>query len=143
MKKGFRSNCPVTSALDIIGDKWTLVIIKQMLLEGKRTFKEFVESDEAIATNILSVRLKMLEQYKIISKRKLSDNKKVNIYLLTEKGLDLAPIIVALTIWSEDSIREFHPKLYADDRIEMLKEHKESFAKMLVENYKNENWSLK
>ena len=64
MKKEFRSGCPISSALDIVGDKWTLVIIKQMLLEGKKTFKDFSESDEAIAFNILSSRLKMLEEFK-------------------------------------------------------------------------------
>jgi DNA-binding HxlR family transcriptional regulator len=69
MKNTFRCNCPITSALDIVGDKWTLVLIKQMLLEGKKTFKDFSESDEAIATNILSSSLKMLKAYKIISKK--------------------------------------------------------------------------
>ena len=72
MNNNFRCNCPITSALDIVGDKWTLVIIKQMLLEGKKTFKDFSESDEAIASNILSSRLKMLEEFKIITKEKLT-----------------------------------------------------------------------
>ena len=140
MKKIFRCNCPITSALDIVGDKWTLVIIKQMLFEGKKTFKDFSESDEAIASNILSSRLKMLEEYKMISKEKLPDNKKTNIYLLTEKGLSLTPTIVELTLWSEGNIREFHPKLYSDDRIEMVTNNKDGFIKMLRENYKTENW---
>ena len=141
MKKIFRCNCPITSALDIVGDKWTLVIIKQMLFEGKKTFKDFSESDEAIASNILSARLKKLEEYNIISKGKLPDNKKTNIYLLTEKGLSLTPIIVELTLWSEGNIREFHPKLYSDDRIEMVTNNKEGFIKILRDNYKTENWS--
>ena len=141
MKNTFRCNCPITSALDIVGDKWTLVIIKQMLFEGKKTFKDFSESDEAIASNILSARLKKLEEYNIISKGKLPDNKKTNIYLLTEKGLSLTPIIVELTLWSEGNIREFHPKLYSDDRIEMVTNNKEGFIKILRDNYKTENWS--
>ena len=142
MKNDFRCNCPITSALDIVGDKWSLVIVKQMLLEDKKTFKEFSESDEAIASNILSSRLKMLEEYNMISKGKLPNNKKTNIYLLTEKGLSLAPTIVELTLWSEGNIREFHPKLYSDDRIKMLKNNKEKFIKMLQENYQTENWPL-
>jgi len=141
MKKIFRCNCPITSALDIVGDKWTLVIIKQMLFEGKKTFKDFSESDEAIASNILSARLKKLEEYNIISKGKLPDNKKTNIYLLTEKGLSLTPTIVELTLWSDGNIREFHPKLYSDDRIEMVTNNKEGFIKILRDNYKTENWS--
>jgi DNA-binding HxlR family transcriptional regulator len=56
----FKCNCPFTSALDVVGDKWMLVIVKQMLIEGKETFKDFTESDEAIATNILSAKLKFL-----------------------------------------------------------------------------------
>ena len=136
MTNNFRCNCPLTSALDIVGDKWTLVIIKQMLLEGKKTFKDFSESDEAIASNILSSRLKMLEEYKMISKKKLPHNKKTNIYLLTEKGLGLTPTIVELTLWSDLNIREHHSSIISDSRIEMVKKNKEESIKMIVEFYK-------
>lgn len=136
MNNKFRCNCPITSALDILGDKWTLVIIKQMLLEGKKTFKDFSESDEAIASNILSSRLKMMEEYKIISKEKLPDNKKTNIYLLTEKGLGLTSTIVELTLWSDSNIREYHSSLITDSRIEMVKNNKEESIKMIVKSYK-------
>ena len=136
MTNKFRCNCPITTALDILGDKWTLVIIKQMLLERKKTFKDFSESDEAIASNILSSRLKMMEEYKIISKEKLPDNKKTNIYLLTEKGLGLTPTIVELTLWSDSNIREYHSSIITDSRIEMVKNNKEESIKMIVESYK-------
>ena len=139
MNKKFRCNCPITSALDILGDKWTLVIIKQMLIEGKQTFKDFFESDEAIATNILSSRLKMLEEYKMIRKEKLPHNKKTNIYLLTEKGLSLTPVIVELALWGEDNLKMIHPSLVSDNRIEKLKKNKDITIKMLVDNYKVEN----
>jgi DNA-binding HxlR family transcriptional regulator len=125
--------------LDILGDKWTLVIIKQMLIEGKQTFKDFLESDEAIATNILSSRLKMLEEYKMIRKEKLPHNKKTNIYLLTEKGLSLTPVIVELALWGEDNLKMIHPSLVSDNRIEKLKKNKDITIKMLVDNYKVEN----
>jgi DNA-binding HxlR family transcriptional regulator len=136
MNNNFRCNCPITSALDIVGDKWTLVIIKQMLLEGRKTFKEFSESNEAIASNILSSRLKMLEKYKMISKKKLPHNKKTNIYILTEKGLGLTPTIVELTLWSDSNIREYHSSIITDSRIEMVKNNKEESIKMIVESYK-------
>ena len=136
MNNDFRCKCPITSALDIVGDKWTLVIIKQMLLEGKKTFKDFSESDEARASNILSSRLKMLEKYKIIRKEKLPHNKKTNIYLLTEKGLGLTPIIVELTHWSDSNLREYHSSIISDSRIEMVRNNKEKSIKMIVENYK-------
>jgi len=116
------------------------VIIKQMLLEGKRTFKDFSESDESIASNILSSRLKRLEEFDIISKEKLPHNKKTNIYRLTERGLNLAPTIVELTLWSIDNIHEFHPELNLDERIELVKKDKEGFIKTLLENYKTQNW---
>ena len=69
MQQCFRCNCPFTSALDILGDKWMLVIVKQMLIEGKETFKDFTDSEEAIATNILSVKLKLLRKWESSSKQ--------------------------------------------------------------------------
>ena len=140
MNKDFRCNCPITTALDIVGDKWSLVIIKQILLEGKKTFKDFSESDEAIASNILSSRLKMLEEFEMLSKTKLPHNKKTNIYLLTEKGLKLTPTIVELALWGDHNLKENHPSIVSDNRIEILKNNKEATIKMLVDNYKTENW---
>jgi DNA-binding HxlR family transcriptional regulator len=142
MNHEFRCNCLITSAIDIIGDKWTLVIIKQMLLEGKKTFKDFSESNEAIASNILSSRLKKLEEFKMISKEKLPHNKKTNIYLLTEKGLGLTPTIIELTLWSDSNIREYHSSLISDNRIDMAKKNKEEIIKTLVESYKTKNWNV-
>ena len=103
--KFFRCNCPVTSALDIVGDKWTLVVIKLMLLEQKKTFKEFSESDESIAPSILSNRLKTLEDIGFIIKEKLPDNQKTNHYFLTEKGLSLTSVIIELALWSHHNIK--------------------------------------
>ena len=140
MNKDFRCNCPITTALDIVGDKWSLIIIKQILLEGKKTFKDFSDSDEAIASNILSSRLKMLEEFEMISKTKLPHNKKTKIYLLTEKGLKLTPTIVELAIWGDNNLRENNPSIISDNRIEILKNNKEATIKILVDNYKTENW---
>ncbi len=136
MNNKFRCNCPITSALDILGDKWTLVIIKQMLIEGKQTFKDFSESDEAIATNILSSRLKMLEEFKIITKDKLPNNMKTNIYRLTQKGIALTPVIVELGIWSDANMRDFHPEITEGGHMDALKSDKEAFVISLQENYK-------
>ena len=68
MELKFRCDCPFTSALDVLGDRWMLVIVKQMLINDKETFKDFTESEEAIATNILSVKLKLLEELGVIYK---------------------------------------------------------------------------
>ena len=105
LNKFFRCNCPVTSALDIVGDKWTLVVIKLMLLEQKKTFKEFSESDESIAPSILSKRLKKLEKIGFIVKQKLPDNQKTNHYFLTKKGLSLTPVIIELALWSHHNVK--------------------------------------
>ncbi len=108
MKKEFRSGCPIASTLDVVGDKWSLLIIRDMLLKHKKTFKEISNSDERIVPSILSARLKLLESYKLIVKTKIPENKKENIYLLTEKGIRLAPIIIELSLWGNDNMQEFN-----------------------------------
>jgi DNA-binding HxlR family transcriptional regulator len=108
MKKEFRSGCPISSTLDVVGDKWSLLIIRDLLLKHKKTFKEISDSDERIAPSILSARLKLLESYKLIFKTKVPDNKKENIYLLTEKGIRLTPIIIEFSLWGNSNMREFN-----------------------------------
>jgi len=111
MDKKFRSTCIIASALDLIGDKWSLLIIRDMLMDKKKTFKELLASDEGFATNLLSSRLKLLESIGLITKRKLPENKKENIYLLTEKGMDLAPMILEIVVWSDKYVRAYHPTM--------------------------------
>jgi len=137
MEFKFRCECPITTALDILGDKWILVIIKQMLIEDKKTFKDFIESDEAIATNILTSKLKCLEEFGIIIKTQLPDNKKTKLYLLTEKGLALTPIIVELSIWSDENVRELNKIMRNGPEFEIMKSDKAAFIKMIQENYKS------
>ena len=136
MKHKFRCDCPFTSALDVLGDKWMLVIVKQMLVEGKETFKDFVEGEEAIATNILSAKLKLLEEWGIIIKTKRPDNKKTNLYLLTDKGLTLTPLLVELAIWSDTHLRAIHPTLQNGGGMELLRKDKTAFAKALEKKYR-------
>ena len=138
----FRCKCPITSALDIVGDRWTLVIIKQMLFENKSTFKDFVESPESIATNILSSRLKMLEKFGIINKGNHPENKKTNIYTLTEKGLSFTPILIELMLWSKENIQEFHPNLNISPELETIKSNKEDSYKQIIKTYNKFKQSL-
>ena len=135
MKHKFRCDCPITSALDVVGDKWILVIIKQMLIEGKETFKDFTESDEAIATNILSSKLKQMEEFGLITKTKLPTNKKSVYYHLTDKALDLTPVILELGVWSDKHLRESHPTIVNNEGMEFLRNDKAGFGSMLIENY--------
>ena len=132
----FRCDCPFTSALDILGDKWMLVIIKQMLIEGKETFKDFTESEEAIATNILSTKLKLLEELGIIVKTKRPNNKKTNLYLLTDAGLALTPILVELATWSDKYLRDIHPGIVNGEEMQLLRNDKAAFASRLEKKYR-------
>ena len=142
MENSFRCKCPITSALDIVGDKWSLVIIKQMLFEGKSTFKDFTESTEAIATNILAARLKRLEDFEIVEKAKLPTNKKTNIYTLTDKGMALTPVLIELTLWSKYNIQEFNPDLNLDAQLETVEKDKEPAFKRIIERYHKHKQSI-
>jgi DNA-binding HxlR family transcriptional regulator len=117
MKCEFRSDCPVASALDIIGDKWSLVIVRDLLIVGKKTFKDFSESEEKIATNILTSRLKHLQKYGIVTKSKPPNNKKTIVYTLTKKGISLAPIIAELILWSDLNVREFNSAMDINEEL--------------------------
>jgi DNA-binding HxlR family transcriptional regulator len=97
----FRSGCPISAVLDIMGDKWSLLIIRDMALKGKTSYKEFAEGEEKIATNILADRLARLEATGIISRQRHPQNKLKVVYKLTEKGVDLVPVLVDMILWSE------------------------------------------
>lgn len=94
-----RSNCPIGCSLDVFGDRWSLLIIRDIMLRGKSSYSEFLESEEKIATNILAGRLKLLETEQILSKKAAPDNKSKYIYHLTQKGIDLVPILIELMDW--------------------------------------------
>ena len=94
-----RSGCPVSISLERFGDRWSLLIIRDLMVRGYRTFKEFEESGEGIATNILADRLQKLEAAGIITAVvEQTDGRRVN-YRLTRKGVDLAPVLLELLIW--------------------------------------------
>ena len=96
-----RSECPLSGFLDILGDKWSLLIIRDLMFSGKNTFGDFLKSPEGIATNILTSRLVTLEENGFIKKLKDPANKKVPVYTLTRKGRELQPILVEVYLWTE------------------------------------------
>lgn len=96
-----RSKCPISSTLDIFGDKWSLLIIRDLMFFSKCTYGDFQSSDEKIATNILASRLKALEENGIIKKTQHPESKAKVLYKLTEKGIDLLPILVEINLWGE------------------------------------------
>lgn len=95
-----RSSCPINISLEIFGDRWSLLIIRDLMMRSYRTYKEFLSSDEGIATNILADRLQRLEAAGIITTSRDAEDRRKVVYRLTEKGIDLAPILVELVLWS-------------------------------------------
>jgi DNA-binding HxlR family transcriptional regulator len=95
-----RSLCPINLALEVFGDKWSLIIIRDMMFAGKRHFRELLQSDEKMASNILTDRLTMLEREGIITKKSDPEHKQKIIYSLTSKGIDILPVIIAMGSWS-------------------------------------------
>lgn len=95
-----RSGCPLNASIEMLGDRWSLLIIRDMMIRGSRSFKEFLGSDEGIATNMLADRLRRLESHGIIaSVPDASDGRKL-IYSLTAKGIDLAPVLTEMVLWA-------------------------------------------
>lgn len=103
--EAFRSQCPVASALDVVGDKWSLVIVRDLTVR-KRRFGQFLGSPEGIPTNILANRLKSLEAEGIIERRPYQTNPRRYEYLLTRKGADLLPVLQALARWGHRHLPE-------------------------------------
>jgi DNA-binding HxlR family transcriptional regulator len=96
-----RSDCPISCSLDIWGDKWSLLIIRDLMFAKECTYGDFLKSPEGIATNILASRLQVLEENKIIEKLDHPDSKAKVLYRLTRKGIDLLPIMVEINLWAE------------------------------------------
>jgi DNA-binding HxlR family transcriptional regulator len=96
-----RSMCPISTTLDILGDKWTLLIIRDLMFKGKKTYGEFLQSEEKIATNILADRLLILEKSGMVEKKAFPGNKAKNLYQLTPKGIDLMPILFEIILWGD------------------------------------------
>lgn len=122
-----RSDCPVSYALDFFGDKWTFLIIRD-LLEGKVFYKEFLSAKEGIATNILSDRLKKLEREGIIESHVYEKRKTMKRYSLTRKGKDVIPIVVEMMVWSS----KYHSELAVTETfLKKAKENREGLIESI------------
>lgn len=121
-----RSDCPISCSLEIWGDKWSLLIIRDLMLKKECTYGQFQKGDEKIASNILATRLQNLMENGIINKKSHPDNKLKILYYLTEKGIDLVPIIVEINLWADKHLP------IPDDRkklLEDIKKDKTDFIK--------------
>ena len=95
-----RSGCPLNASVEMLGDRWSLLIIRDMMLRGSRTYKEFLDCYEGIATNILANRLQKLQDYGIIAAGPDPRDARKVTYLLTPKGIDLAPVLTEMVLWA-------------------------------------------
>ena len=117
-----RSGCPLNASVEMLGDRWSLLIIRDMMLRGFRTYKEFLGSYERPATNVLADRLRRLAAYGIIrTERDPTDGRKL-IYQLTPKGIDLAPVLTELVLWAGR-----HEKTENRALIRLMQKDKEKF----------------
>lgn len=101
MRQDRRSTCPISTGLELIGDRWTLLVLRDMVFAGKRHFREFLKSEEAISSNVLTERLAMLVENGIVVKNEDPTHAQKAVYTLTEKGVDLLPVLVAVSAWSQ------------------------------------------
>jgi len=121
-KNNRRSDCPVSCSLDVWGDKWSLLIIRDLMHAKQCTYGDFLKSPEGIATNILASRLLALEENGMIEKRSHPDSKAKFLYRLTKKGIDLLPVMIEINLWAEKYFS------IPADRKAMLKEVKKDKA---------------
>lgn len=125
-----RSGCPLNASVEMLGDRWSLLIIRDMMLLGSKTFKEFLGSYEHIATNILADRLRKLEAYGILrAKRDPADGRKL-IYKLTPKGIDLAPVLTEMVLWAGR-----HEKTKNQALIRVMQRNKQKFLAQIRQRW--------
>ena len=128
---GKRSDCPIGCSLDVWGDKWTLLIIRDLMNANGRTYGDFLKSPEGIATNILASRLQALEENQLVVKLEHPDSKAKVLYKLTQKGIDLLPIMIEINLWAEKYF------IIPEERKAMLEEVKRDkvgFIKKMTKN---------
>src|SRR5687768_18060935 len=95
-----RSGCPISISLEIFGDRWSLLVVRDLMFKGRRTFKEFAAAGEGIATNVLAERLARLESAGIIARATDPADARRVLYHLTDKGMALAPVLIEMVIWA-------------------------------------------
>jgi DNA-binding HxlR family transcriptional regulator len=128
-----RSDCPISCSLDVWGDKWSLLIIRDLMFKKECTYGDFLKSDEKIATNILASRLQTMEENGVITKLEHPDSKAKVLYKLTEKGIDLLPLMIEINLWANKyfSLPEERKAILKE-----IKRDKEKFIKSWIRELK-------
>ncbi len=115
-KEALRSHCAVNYGVEMFGDRWSLLIIRDIVFVGKKTYGDFLKSEEGIATNVLASRLAFLEEQGILSRAQNPLDKRKDFYSLTEKGLDLIPTVLDIVLWSA----KHDPKSYVRGQTDFI-----------------------
>ena len=131
----FRSLCPVATSLDVIGDRWTLLVLRDMLFFHKTTFNEFKAAPESMPSKMLSNRLKKLEAWGYLSRKKGETNKKNVHYLLEEKGVETFPIMVEMAIFTTNFYYDHLGDTYTGIVKTRMKNDKEKYIKEMMDGY--------
>ena len=134
MRQDRRSTCPIGTALELMGDRWTLLVIRDLAFAGKRRFREFLKSEEAISSNVLTDRLNLLVSNGILTKSGDPTHAQKTIYSLTAKGLDLLPVLVAMSAWTQ----KHYPETRRPEAAQVL-EGGSRFLKRLEEQLRREH----
>jgi len=117
MRQDRRSTCPISTALEVIGDRWTLLVIRDLMFAGKRHFREFLQSEEAISSNVLADRLNALVDNGLVTRSGDPTHAQKAVYSLTEKGLELLPVVIAMSAWTQ----KHHPKTRRPEAVQLVK----------------------
>jgi len=127
----YKSHCPINYAQETFGDRWSLLIIRDLMFKDKRSYGDFLNSEEKISTNILANRLEKLEMQKLITKIPDPDNRSKNIYTLTQKGIELMPMLLEMIAWSA----KYDDKTEAPQKfINSFKRNREALITDLIAN---------
>jgi DNA-binding HxlR family transcriptional regulator len=133
----FRSLCPVATGLDILGDRWTLLILRDMIWGHKCLFSEFKESPENMPSKMLSNRLKKLEELGFISKKVGLTNKKSVYYLMEDKGMDAFPIMIEMAIFTSKHFLDYLGSTYTKEARGVMIKNKKEYIAGMVKQYKS------
>lgn len=131
--------CPISFAMSMLGDRWSLLIIRDMMLFGKRRYSEFLASGEGISTNILADRLKQMQHLDLVEKFSDPANRKASVYLLTDKGLRLFPVLLEVIRWGQQ--HDEH-SMITDSLAQALRDGGQPLARQIQERVESERQQL-
>lgn len=134
-KNKLRSHCPINYGLEAFGDRWSLLILRDIVFRGKRTYGEFLASEEGFATNILAARLEYLMESGILQREDHANDGRKDIYSLTEKGLDLIPMLFEMVLWSAKHDNRSEAKRIIR-LVELIKKDNRNISKKMMQAVK-------